>query len=62
MRLPTARVSSDQWVVTFGGLPASPQLLHGDVLVLTVQDAVLVGLLLLHVFYYKLQKENIHQN
>ena len=42
---------------TFTGLPAPPQLLHSDVLVFAVQVAVLVGLLLLHVFYYKLEKE-----
>lgn len=39
---------------TFRGLPALPQLLHCDVLVFAVQVAVFVGLLLLHVFYYKL--------
>ena len=41
---------------TFGVFPSSPQLLHGDVLVLAVQVAVLVGLLLLHVFYDELAK------
>ncbi len=41
---------------TFRGLPALPQLLHSDVLVFAVQVAVFVGLLLLHVFYYKLGK------
>lgn len=41
---------------TFRGLPAPPQLLHSDVLVFSVQVAVLVGLLLLHVFYDKLQR------
>lgn len=39
---------------TFRDLPAPPQLLHCDVLVFSVQVAVLVGLLLLHVFYDKL--------
>lgn len=42
---------------TFRDLPAPPQLLHGDVLVFPVQVAVFVGLLLLHVFYYKLGEE-----
>jgi len=42
---------------TLGALPALPQLLHGDVLVFPVQVAVLVGLLLLHVFYYELGYE-----
>lgn len=44
-------------VLTFRDLPAPPQLLHGDVLVFPVQVAVFVGLLLLHVFYYKLGEE-----
>lgn len=42
---------------TFRGLPAPPQLLHGDVLVFTVQVAVFVGLLLLHIFYYELEEK-----
>lgn len=42
---------------TFRNLPGLPQLFHSDVLVFTVQVAVFVGLLLLHVFYYKLGKE-----
>lgn len=50
-----SRVSVWVWGSTFGGLPAPPQLLHGDVLVLPVQVAVLVGLLLLHVLYDKLR-------
>lgn len=44
-------------VFTFRGLPGLPQLLHSDVLVFPVQVAVFVGLLLLHVFYYKLGEE-----
>lgn len=42
---------------TFRGLPALPELLYSNVLVFTVQVAVFVGLLLLHVFYYELAKE-----
>lgn len=50
--------------VTFRRLPAPPQLLHSDVLVFTVQVAVFVGLLLLHVFYYELgqQERHIHMS
>lgn len=42
---------------TFRDLPGLPQFFHSDVLVFTVQVAVFVGLLLFHVFYYKLEKK-----
>lgn len=40
---------------TFGWLPASPELLNCDVLVFSVQVAVFVSLLLLHVFNNELR-------
>lgn len=42
---------------TFRDLPGLPQLLHGDVLIFTMQVAVFISLLLLHVFYYELETE-----
>lgn len=41
--------------LTLRGLPGPPQLFNRDVLVFSVQVAVFVGLLLLHVFNDKLQ-------
>lgn len=41
---------------TFWYFPAPPQLLHRDVLVLSVKITVFIGLVLLHVLYDKLQK------
>lgn len=43
---------------TFWYFPAPPQLLHCDVLVLSVKITVFIGLVLLHVLYDKLQKNN----
>jgi len=42
---------------TFGRLPAPPELLHRDVLVLSVQVVVFVGLLLFHVLDDELWKK-----
>lgn len=54
-------IQSTCLLFTFRGFPAPPQLLHSDVLVFTVQVAVFVGLLLLHIFYYELGKERERQ-
>lgn len=45
---------------TFRRLPTPPELLNCDVLVFSVQVAVFVGLLLLHVLNNKLQTKKIN--